>query len=75
MRGPSARASALARAHGPRRAGKIGAHLGLYGGIDLIRDPYTQAQSGQLVLTGLVTADFTVPRGMQTRILTGIGAP
>lgn len=50
-------------------------YLGIYGGIDLIRDPYTKAASGQLVLTGLVTADFTVPRGMQTRILTGIGAP
>lgn len=50
-------------------------YLGLYGGIDLIRDPYTKAASGQLVLTGLVTADFTVPRGMQTRILTGIGEP
>lgn len=50
-------------------------YLGIYGGVDLIRDPYTKAQSGQLVLTGLVTADFTVPRGMQTRILTGIGAP
>lgn len=50
-------------------------YLGLYGGVDLIRDPYTKAQSGQLVLTGLVTADFTVPRGMQTRILTGIGEP
>ncbi len=49
-------------------------YLGLYGGVDLIRDPYTKAASGQLVLTGLVTADFTVPRGMQTRILTGIGA-
>lgn len=50
-------------------------YLGLYGGVDLIRDPYTKAGSGALVLTGLVTADFTVPRGMQTRILTGIGAP
>ncbi|MTD99931.1 phage major capsid protein [Paracoccus sp. YIM 132242] len=50
-------------------------YLGIYGGVDLIRDPYTKAQSGQLVLTGLVTADFTAPRGMQTRILTGIGAP
>lgn len=50
-------------------------YLGLWGGVDLIRDPYGRAQSGQLVLTGLVTADFTVPRGMQTRILTGIGAP
>ncbi|KGJ02442.1 phage major capsid protein [Paracoccus sphaerophysae] len=47
-------------------------YLGLWGGVDLIRDPYTKAQSGQLVLTGLVTADFTVPRGMQTRILTGL---
>ena len=50
-------------------------YLGIWGGVDLIRDPYTKAASGQLVLTGLVTADFTVPRGMQTRILTGIGAP
>ena len=50
-------------------------YLGIYGGVDLIRDPYTKAASGQLVLTALVTADFTVPRGMQTRILTGIGAP
>lgn len=47
-------------------------YLGLYGGVDLIRDPYTKAGSGQLVLTGLVTADFTVPRGMQTRIMTDI---
>ena len=46
--------------------------LGLYGGVDLIRDPYSKAGSGALVLTGLVTADFTVPRGVQTRILTGI---
>ncbi|MDO5613630.1 MAG: phage major capsid protein [Paracoccus sp. (in: a-proteobacteria)] len=47
-------------------------YLGLYGGVDLIRDPYTKAASGALVLTGLVTADFTVPRGLQTRILTGL---
>lgn len=47
-------------------------YLGLYGGVDLIRDPYTKAASGALVLTGLVTADFTVPRGWQTRILTGL---
>jgi len=48
--------------------------LGLYGGIDLIRDVYTKAASGSLVLTGLVTADFTVPRGLQTRILAGLVA-
>lgn len=47
-------------------------YLGVYGSADLIRDPYTKAASGQLVLTALVTADFTVPRGMQTRILTGL---
>lgn len=50
-------------------------YLGLYGGVDLIRDPFTKAASGQLVLTGLVTADFTVPRGAQTRILNDMAAP
>jgi HK97 family phage major capsid protein len=49
-------------------------YLGLYGGVDLIRDPYTKAAQGSLVLTGLVTADYTVPRGLQTRILTGLAA-
>lgn len=47
-------------------------YLGIYGGVDLIRDPYTKAGSGSLVLTGLVTADFTVPRGLQTRILSNL---
>ena len=46
--------------------------LGLWGAIDLIRDPFTKAASGQLVLTGLVTADIAVPRGVQTRILTAV---
>ena len=50
------------------------AHLGIWGGVDMIRDPYTDAQSGGLRLTGLVTADVTVARGSQIRILTGIGA-
>ncbi len=49
-------------------------YLGVYGAVDLIRDPYTKAGSGALVLTGLVTADFTVPRGLQTRIMTGLAA-
>lgn len=44
--------------------------LGLYGAVDLIRDPYSKAASGQLVLTGIVTLDFTATRGLQTRILT-----
>ncbi|WP_415184396.1 phage major capsid protein [Phaeovulum sp.] len=46
------------------------AFLGLWGAVDLIRDPYTKAASGQLVLTGLVTADVQVARGLQTRVLT-----
>jgi HK97 family phage major capsid protein len=49
-------------------------YLGLYGGVDLIRDPFTKAGQGSLVLTGLVTADYTAPRGLQTRILTGLAA-
>lgn len=51
------------------------AFVGLWGGVDMIRDPFSDAQSGGLRLTGLVTADVTVPRGSQIRILTGIGAP
>lgn len=50
------------------------AFLGIWGGVDLIRDPYTDAQNGGLRLTGLLTADVTVARGSQIRILTGIGA-
>lgn len=43
-----------------------------WGAIDLIRDPYSDAQSGGLRLTGLVTMDVTVPRGTGLRILTGL---
>lgn len=50
------------------------AFLGIWGGLDMIRDPYTDAQNGGLRLTGLLTADVTVARGSQIRILTGIGA-
>ena len=46
------------------------AFLGIWGGLDMIRDPYTDAQSGGLRLTGLITADVTVARGSQIRILT-----
>lgn len=46
--------------------------FGVWGGIDLIRDPFSDATSGGLRLTGLVTADVTVPRGAQLEILTGI---
>lgn len=49
------------------------AFVGLWGGVDVIRDPYSDAQSGGLRLTGLVTADVTVARGSQTRVLTDFG--
>lgn len=46
--------------------------VGLWGGVDLIRDPYSDATSGGLRLTGLVTADVTVARPAQLEILTGV---
>ncbi|MFV0643592.1 MAG: hypothetical protein ACK5NN_03700 [Sphingomonadaceae bacterium] len=45
---------------------------GLWGAVDMIRDPYTEAKSGQLVLTALTTVDVTVARGVQLEILTGV---
>ncbi|MDM7255200.1 MAG: phage major capsid protein [Paracoccus sp. (in: a-proteobacteria)] len=45
------------------------AYLGLWGGVDMIRDPYTDAQSGGLRLTGLLTVDLAVPRPIQLRKL------
>ena len=46
--------------------------MAMWGGVDLIRDPYTDAQAGGLRITGLVTADVTVARGSQVEILTGL---
>lgn len=48
------------------------AFVGLWGGVDLVRDPYADAASGGLRLTGLVTADVTVARPAQLEILTGV---
>lgn len=48
------------------------AFAGIWGGIDMIRDVYTDANSGVLRLTALVTADVTVARGVQSKILTGL---
>jgi len=45
---------------------------GKWGAVDLIRDPYTKAKSGALLLTGLATMDVTVSRPVQTEILTGL---
>jgi len=46
--------------------------IGTWGAVDLIRDPYTKAKSGSLVITALATMDVTVSRSVQTEILTGI---
>lgn len=46
--------------------------LGIWGGVDLIRDPYSLAASGQVKLTGLLTADVAILRAAQIEILTGI---
>lgn len=46
--------------------------VGLFGAADLIRDPYSDAQSGGLRLTALSTMDTTISRAVQTRVLTGI---
>lgn len=45
---------------------------GKWGAVDLIRDPYTKAKSGALLLTGLATMDVTISRPAQTEILTGL---
>ncbi len=46
--------------------------VGTWGAIDLIRDPYSDAQSGALRLTALATMDVTISRSVQTEILTGV---
>lgn len=48
------------------------AFLGIWGAVDLIRDPYSDAASGGLRLTALTTADVTVARGAQLEVLTGV---
>lgn len=46
--------------------------VGVWGAVDLIRDPYSDAQSGGLRLTALTTADVTVARPKQLEVLTGV---
>lgn len=45
---------------------------GMWGAIDMIRDPYSDAQSGGLRITALATQDVTVSRPAQLRILSGL---
>lgn len=46
--------------------------VGIWGGVDLIRDPFSDAQSGGLRLTGIVTMDVTAGRADQLRVLTNV---
>lgn len=46
--------------------------VGAWGAVDVIRDIYTDAQSGGLRLTALATMDQTVARPAQLRVLTGL---
>jgi len=53
-------------------AGIAPAFLGVWGGIDLIRDVYSGAQSGELRITALQTVDMQVPRATGLHLLTGL---
>ncbi|WP_054304654.1 phage major capsid protein [Gemmobacter sp. LW-1] len=46
--------------------------VGLWGAVDLIRDPFSDAQAGGLRITALATADVTVARASQLQLLTGV---
>jgi HK97 family phage major capsid protein len=46
--------------------------VGTWGAVDLIRDPFSDAQSGGLRLTALATVDVTVARQAQLEVLTGL---
>ena len=46
--------------------------VGLWGAVDLIRDPFSDATSGGLRLTALATMDVTVARSVQLQLLTGV---
>lgn len=45
---------------------------GLWGGVDLVRDPYAGAAAGSLKLTAILTADVTVARPAQLELITGL---
>jgi HK97 family phage major capsid protein len=47
-------------------------YVGMWGAVDMIRDPYSKAASGALKITALTTADVTVTRPAQSRVLTGV---
>ena len=46
--------------------------VGLWGAVDMIRDPFSDAQSGGLRITALATMEVTVARPAQLEVLTGV---
>ena len=46
--------------------------VGAWGAVDMIRDPFSDAQSGGLRITALATMDVTVARPAQLELLTGL---
>jgi HK97 family phage major capsid protein len=52
--------------------GQAPIYMAVWGAVDLIRDPYSSAASGGVLLTGLVTVDITVSRTNQLEVLTGL---
>jgi HK97 family phage major capsid protein len=46
--------------------------IGAWGGIDMIRDPYSDAQAGMLRLTALSTFDVNILRAAQLHLLTAL---
>lgn len=65
---PAAVSAVLATATG----GVAPIFVGTWGAVDMIRDPFTDAQSGGLRLTALATMDLTVARPAQLEVLTGL---
>lgn len=46
--------------------------IGAWGGIDMIRDPYSDAQAGMLRITALATFDVNILRAAQLHLLTAL---
>ncbi|RAI01019.1 phage major capsid protein [Acuticoccus sediminis] len=46
--------------------------VGAWGAIDVVRDPFSDAQSGGLRITALATLDLTVARPAQLELITGL---
>lgn len=65
---PSATSSLLTTTAG----GVAPLFIGAWGAVDMIRDPYSDAQSGGLRITALATMDVTVARPSQLQLLTGL---